>query len=133
MNDRVQEAKEARKASRVNGKVADAEWRGYINVSLSEDDKRQFEVWSMEGDPWEVMTEAVRDGVVLTVKLSPGNSGFLASATQRRTDSVNAGLAVTARANEPWKALVRVLFLLARLGVTTSWELVQPVADDDRW
>jgi hypothetical protein len=118
---------------RVVGKGYDAEFRGYINLELSLEEKELFAGWVSSVDAPELLDRVVADGVNLSLKVDPKGSGFLASATQRREDSPNAGLVVTARAGSPGLALWRVVFSLGILYTTGHWEDRQRVADPDRW
>lgn len=115
------------------GEGFNAEFRGYINMSLTDDQKSTFDQWSETMSFWDVYEGAVSDGVNIAVKIDPKSEGFVASATQRRENSPNAGLCVTARAREPVKALLRLLFTLAILNHAEKWEDLQPLADPDRW
>lgn len=124
--------KPARGAGKVGGGY-DAAFRGFINVNLSEDDKARFEAWFASASFWEVLKGQVADGVSVSVKVNQRDGGFIASAQQRRADSPNAGLVVTARGREPDVALGRVVFILALLSHSERWEDVQPMADPDRW
>jgi hypothetical protein len=110
-----------------------ADFRGYLNVNLSDEQKQHFDVWSQSAAPTETLAYHVADGVNIALRREKGGETFLASATQRRNDSVNAGLCVTARGREPWIAFYRLLFILALLGHSESWEAVQPIASSDRW
>lgn len=119
-----------------SGKVGsgyDAEFRGYINVNLLSAEKERFDAWAASASYPETLNAAVGDGINLSLKVDVKNSCYLASATQRREKSVNAGLVVTARADSPDKALARVCYILAILGRKERWEDTQPVADPDRW
>lgn len=133
INDRRQEAKEAKREAGSAGKSGVAEWRGYINVDLSPDEKAQFDEWMRGDDPWDILTEIAAAGCVVTVKTNAGSTGFMASITQRSPASVNAGLCVTARASSAGKALFRAVFLVASLGVAEDWTKGHEVADPDRW
>lgn len=115
------------------GKGYDAEFRGYINLALSAYDKERFGGWVSSAAAPETLDAAVADGVNISLKIDPKSQGFLASATQRRVDSPNAGLVATARAKTPELALWRVVFVLSILYATGHWEDVQPIADPDRW
>jgi hypothetical protein len=115
------------------GSVYDAAFRGYINLNLSPEQKASFEAWSQGSSPWDVLEAQVADGVNIALKLDHKGGVFLASATQRRVGSPNAGLVVTARASEAGKALSRLLFCLVILSHQERWEDVQPLADPDRW
>lgn len=125
--------RDKRAARRSGGGAGQAEWRGYINVQLSDDDKAQFDEWMRGDDPWETLTEAALAGVVCSVKRDGEKRTFLASLTQRNAGSVNAGLCVTARGKSAGVALFRCVFLVARLGVSARWEDGAALADDDRW
>jgi len=124
--------KPARKSGGV-GALYDAPFRGYINLSLSDEQKATYVAWEQSASLWETLEGAVADGVNLSLKIDPKGSGFLASATQRRASSPNAGLVVTARGSSAAVAWGRVLFCLAILARKQKWEDTQPVADPDRW
>lgn len=117
--------------SRQNG--SGAEWRGFVNVNLSADQKAQYDDWAHTEDVWLSLAEATATGCQLGLKWAAAESCFLASLTQRTTGHVNAGLCVTARSTSADKALLRVLFLYRLLGSDGPWEAVQGVADPDRW
>jgi len=110
-----------------------AEFRGYINVNLSDDQKSVFESWKETGSPWEVFEASVADGINLSVKIEPKTGGFLTSATQRRSGSPNAGLVVTARGRDASTSWLRCLYILALLSHKERWEETQPLASPDRW
>lgn len=110
-----------------------ADFRGYINLNLSDEQKQHFDVWRESAAPFDTLDAFVADGVNLALRREKGGESFLASATQRRVDSVNAGLCVTARGRDPWTALSRLLFVLTTLGIRDSWESKQPIANPDRW
>lgn len=111
----------------------DAPFRGYINVNLSDEQKSNYLAWAQTESPWDVFGAACADGVNIAIKYNPKERCFLASATQRREASPNAGLVCTARAREPQVAWGRLLFILAVLSHHERWEDTQPIADPDRW
>lgn len=127
--DKQDRARASRAASNGNG----ADWRGYINVNLTAQQKREFDDWAHTDDTWLSLGEAVGSGCQLGLKFQQGETCFLASLTQRTPGHVNAGLCVTARAASADKALLRVLYLYRLLGSDDSWEKVTPAADPDRW
>lgn len=132
-NDRVEPRK---KSSPKSGNVDtsyDAAFRGYINLNLSDEQKALYEKWASSGSYWEALEHHVSDGVNLSLKIDPKSGGFLASATQRRASSPNAGLVVTARGREAGVALGRVLYCLVILSHAERWEDMQPIANPDRW
>lgn len=110
-----------------------AEFRGYINLNLSEADK---ELWTKFHDTPHVgawFDSAVADGINTSTKLEAKTSTYISSATQRRSDSPNAGLVVTARGSSPSISFSRLMFILMLLSEHEKWETLQPIANPDRW
>ena len=106
-------------------------FRGFINVDLSDDQKAAFPAWFDDLDFPGTLSWYCGDGCILSIKQDGKGHGYMASCTQKRPDSVNAGLAVTARASEALLALERLVYMLAILG--DDWEASQPIANGDRW
>jgi hypothetical protein len=121
-----------RKPKSVGGTM-DAQFRGYVNLNLSDDQKAGYEKWSTSASFWEALEFQVGEGVNLSLKLDPKGDGYLASATQRRAGSPNAGLVVTARGRDAATAWGRCLFCLTILSKHERWEETQPLANPDRW
>lgn len=115
------------------GAKDDAEFRGYINLSLNDEEKLAWAAWSVTADVWECLDAQVGQGVNIAVKRERGAGGYVASATQRDPSSPNAGLCVTARGKAAGIALTRVLWCLTVLGRSDHWEDTQPLANPDRW
>lgn len=111
--------------------VSSAQFRGFINLDLSDKQKADFPAWLDSIVQADFMDVVCTDGLVLSVKVDAKSGGYMASATQKREGSVNAGLACTARARDTVTALQRLLYTLALLG--EDWEAKQPVANPDRW
>jgi len=109
-----------------------APFKGYINVNLTENQRDALPIWLREQDITALLRGWCATGLVVSMKLDSKTGNYMASATQRNEESHNAGLAVTARGNQPVKALERLLFILSILG-QGKWEDVQPMADPDRW
>lgn len=136
MSDKLQFAKHGGKPAGKHGKVGgvdDAEFRGYINVDLSVEQKGQYPAWAASGSYWEALQGFTEAGVNISLKRERKTGGYVASGTQRDPASVNAGLCVTARAKNASDALGRLLFILTYLSHADRWEDTQPVADPDRW
>ena len=110
-----------------------AEWRGFINIELSQGLKEQFDDWAHTDDPWLTLEGATVSGCTLSVKPDSSGTGFLASCTQRNPQSVNAGYCLTARAGTAGKAWLRVLFILSCMGPDGEWAKEGTVSDPDRW
>jgi hypothetical protein len=124
--------KPVKKSGGVAGKY-DAAFRGYINLNLSDEQKTAYDTWAGSASLWEALEFHVADGVNLSLKIDARNDGFLASATQRREDSPNAGLVVTARGRDAATAWGRCLYILTVLAHKERWEDTQPLANPDRW
>lgn len=119
---------------KTTGKTTEqAEFRGYINVQLSDEEKLGLDAWAIPDNVAGQLVASVDDGVVFSLKGLPDGTTAMASATQRRTDSPNAGLCVTARASTPGKAWLRLLYVLSLMAYAARWEDVVPMADPDRW
>lgn len=121
------------KAATAEGATYDAPFRGYINVNLSEDQKAGLDAWLQTDAPWRVLETMAAAGVAVAVKIDARSGGFIASGTQRNSESDNAGLCVTSRGKSAQVALWRLIYTLAYLSTSGRWEDVQPMADPDRW
>lgn len=124
------------KSPRKQGTVGtgyDAAFRGYINLALTPDQKAAFEVWNSDNNFWAALERHTGDGINFSLKYTPKDACFLASATQRREASPNAGLVVTARARDAGMALARCVYCVCVVAQTDRWEETQPLADPDRW
>jgi len=124
--------KSPRKLDKLGG-LDNADFRGYINLELSETQKAAYPSWSQSGAYWEALEAFTDAGVNLSLKRERKTGGFLASATQRDPDSPNAGLCVTARGKDAGTAFGRVLFILTLLSHKERWEDTQPLSNPDRW
>lgn len=124
--------KPARKSGGV-GAADDAAFVGYINLQLSDEQKSAFDSWINSAAPVEQLEAFTGDGINFSLKVDRRSGGFLASATQRRADSPNAGLCVTARAREAHVAFWRVVYCVTVLSRAERWTDLQPVANPDRW
>lgn len=113
--------------------VDNAEFVGYVNLQLSDDEKAVWAAWADTTAVWDVLQHQVSVGVNVSIKRERAKGGFLASATQRDPASPNAGLCVTARGRTAADAFTRVLFCLSVLDRTESWLDTQQVASPDRW
>jgi hypothetical protein len=124
--------KPSRQSDKV-GVVDNAEFRGYINLELTDAQKDTYPTWAASEAFWSALQAFTEGGVNLSLKRERKSGGFLASATQRDPASVNAGLCVTARGKDAGTAFGRVLFCLTILARKERWEEVQAMANPDRW
>jgi len=110
-----------------------AEFRGYINVNLSDEQKENYVAWATSSSYADAFEYQVSIGVNVSVKRSLKEGCYIASGTQRDESSPNAGLCVTARGKEAGVALGRLMFILTLLAKKDRWEETQSVANPDRW
>jgi hypothetical protein len=115
------------------GALDDAEFKGYINVNLTDAQKASYPAWAASVSYWEALQVFAEAGVNLSLKRERKSQGFLASGTQRDPANVNAGLCVTARASNAADALGRLLFIITYLSRADRWEDTAPMSDPDRW
>jgi len=125
--------KNKRSAAKKSGEEFGDDFKGWINVNLSDEEKETFGKWFEGAAFWENFVFFASDGCSLSVKPNTRDGGFLAVAVHRRVASPNYGLGVSARARTPDVALGRLIFVLTILNREESWEAVQPMADPDRW
>lgn len=133
INDRIEKDGRKRKQQAPPEVSYDAPFVGYINLQLTEEEKASYERWSQSSSYWEAIETFTADGVNISLKVDVRSGGFLASGTQRRVNSPNAGLVVTARSRSAATALGRLMFSLVVLSRHERWTERQPVADPDRW
>lgn len=132
VNDRERDARRKGKKKEAL-ETYDAEFAGFINLQISEEQKEAFERWADSASPWEALEAFTVDGVAFSVKWDARSSAFMGSATQRRSGSPNAGLVTTARGGTAAKALFRTIFCVTILSRAEKWTDLQPVANPDRW
>lgn len=138
-NDRAIDAK--RDAAKSKGKPKEkqltldgmnAAFVGFVNVDLTDDDKKTFSKWVEQVSFGEALQLHIDDGCVISIKVDQRSGGYSAAATQRRESSVNAGLCINMRAGEPVRALQRLIFVLSAV-VGGDWKLYAASGEDDDW
>jgi hypothetical protein len=136
LNDHVDKKPRKKAPLAQSGGVAasyDAAFIGYINLTLSEEQKSAFPDWQLSASAIDSLEAFTGDGINFSLKTDTRSGGFLASATQRRSDSPNAGYVVTARAREAYTAFWRVVYCVVLLSHAERWTDIQPMASPDRW
>lgn len=88
-----------------------AEFVGFVNVSLTDEEKAEYEDWSVDANLWAWLNEVAADGGVVSIKLDPKSGGFMAALTHRRVGGVNEGRCVTMRSKDAAVALMRLMFV----------------------
>jgi len=116
-------AKDARSKGKTGGVARNvrANFVGYVNVTLTEEDRSDFEVWSHDRDLLdETYIEALADGYQFTSKFDAGGDVYMVSVSTWDRDKADAGIIYTGRSDNPAVALAKCLFVLAR---KLDWDL----------
>ena len=98
-----------------------ANFVGYVNVTLTEEDRSDFEVWSNDRDLLDTAyIEALAESYQFTTKFDTGNDVYMVSVSTWSRDKSDAGIIYTGRSDSPATALAKCLFVLAR---KLNWDL----------
>lgn len=125
------EEREARKAST---ETYDAPWVGYVNVDLTEAQKREFLAWYGDRGFWTALDDAVKAGVsgvceVPTQRTVLHGLVLAQGETQPECGTVRHGTSERPRNSHGTSALSRVL----AGGPNEAWSRPNKAFDDDRW
>jgi hypothetical protein len=107
-------------------------FRGFVNVTLSANEKEDFHPWSEGKDLGRLLSDVCLLGYVVSVKEDKKGKCFSAACTDRNSESVNAGLCVNMRAEEPVTALWRLMYVLYVI-LSGDWEEAAAQRTGDRW
>jgi|WetSurMetagenome_2_1015567.scaffolds.fasta_scaffold195024_2 hypothetical protein len=109
------------------------EWKGFIDVPLTTEDKARFEIWRGEAeDLLAAVGAAVADGYKLSVSYDQRNNCFQAALTGMLGAAENVGFTMVGRAGTPDKAIAVVMFKHFELAQQGPWSnLVGPGRGDD--
>lgn len=104
-----------RKVSQVRS--GNAEYKGYVQYPRTNATKSQFEAWANESsDISDVINTAIAMGYRLTISLENDGESVKAAFYQNDNQRIDAGLGISAFADDYWDALVRVSFFLGVWG-----------------
>lgn len=104
-----------RKVSQI--RAGQAEYVGYVQYPRTEAIKAQFEAWAVETDDiTDVVDTALQMGYRLTISAEDDGATIKAAFYQNDRQRADAGLGISAFADDYWNALVRVAFFLAVYG-----------------
>jgi hypothetical protein len=107
-------------------------FRGFVNVNLTAEEKEEFHPWSEDKDLGKLLSDVCLMSYVVSVKEDKKNTCFSAAVTDRNPDSVNAGLCINMRADEPVVALWRLMYVLYAI-LPGDWEKDNAKRVGDRW
>lgn len=88
-------------------------FRGFVNHTLSEADKRSYAQWIQTEDTLDnTLPTLLGDGYRLSLSMDKRSSAFMAAISTKDASHVNANLVLTARAGtHPWEAASRAMYL----------------------
>ena len=107
-----------KRTSKPNGEVksgqnSGASWRGFVNVELSAEDRSEaLRLTENVIDFWDALDDCLRGGYRLTVTFTAGTDVYNATLTGVGEVHPDQGIAVSARASTPDKAVAAVVVKL---------------------
>jgi hypothetical protein len=130
--ERRAQAREKAQKARRGSSHADPPFAGYVNVSLTDEDKRHFDDWMEIVNLSLEIKELVDADNRISLKRVSGTEEYLGSVTSLNAASPDAGKVVTARSSDPTKALYRVVYIVRVVLAGAKWAASAP-AEPDRW
>jgi len=109
------------KAARTTGNER-ADFVGYVNVTLTDADKPDFEGWNVDGVfPLEAFLDALELGYQFTTKFDAENECFSCSVSSWNKSRDDAGIIYTARSDDPEKARLKAIYVWDRKLARNLW------------
>jgi hypothetical protein len=94
---------------------------GYVNITLTEQDKEDFTAWRSDPQLWdEAYIEALASGYQLTIKFDQANDCYSCSISCWDVSHDDAGIIYTGRADLPFSAVEKCIYVLTR---KLAWSL----------
>lgn len=88
-----------------NGKEKDFEWKGFVNVNLTQEQKEAFAAWDIQdADVWDGLATYAQTGYKVQLSFNRQNDKFNCTFTGQSSCGDNSGYAVSAFANSPYQA-----------------------------
>lgn len=92
-----------------------AEFVGYVNLTLTEKDKADYESWSVDADlVSDGYLSALDLGYQFSIKLEQGKETYMCTVSQFNAGKPDSGLIYTARSNSPDGALLKGIYVVSR-------------------
>jgi hypothetical protein len=107
------------------------EWKGFINVSLSADQKEQYSAWDIQDqDVWDGLASYAQSGYKINLSFNRQNDKFNVTFTGQPECGENSGYAVSAFAKTPYSAARVALFKVSSVLPEVWTEYDSGDADD---
>ncbi len=129
MSSRTTKKKDDPKTSRGKAK---APWQGYVNWAFDRIDKAKFKEWSQGRNVFDNdLPDLITAGYKVSLSYDEYNKATVGSLYCHDSEDPNGGWCLTARAQDPYEALLRVMFIhyICFEGVWPE----NPPEDDDAW
>jgi hypothetical protein len=105
-------------------------FKGFINVSLSQDQKNDFQAWDVEdSDVWLGLATYGERGYRFSLTYNAGNSNWVATYTAQDGTGKNEGYCVSGFASSPYDA-ARVLLFKVSCVLPDVWKEYKPLPSD---
>jgi hypothetical protein len=86
-------------------KQQEFEWKGFVNVSLTADQKEAYKAWDIhDDDVWDGLAQYCAAGYKINLSFNKQNDKFNCTGTGQPSSGPNNGYAVSAFANTPYEA-----------------------------
>lgn len=106
-------------------------WKGFINVSLTSEQKEQLSAWDIQdGDVWDGIATYCETGYKVSVSYNFQNKNFTATLIGGEGSNKNAGRAVSAFAPTPYQAVRTMLFKVSVMLPPVWTEYKASIGDD---
>lgn len=107
------------------------EWKGFINVNLTGEQKESFKAWDIQDDDvWDGVAQYAAAGYKIQLSFNKQNDKFNCTGTGQPETNSNSGYAVSAFANTPYEA-VRVWLFKVSVVLPDDWTEYQASEADD--
>lgn len=88
---------------------------GYVNLTLTPEDKTDYDAWCSEDDVVEeAYLSALENGYQFSNKFDSATEAFICTVSQFRTGKPDSGLLYTARSSHPYSALTKAVYVVTR-------------------
>lgn len=91
--------------------TTDALFAGWVNVTIPEATRPEFEAWAQTAAPQDALTALLRALHRVTLNYDPDAEVFVANSFCRDTYSSNAGIMVSQRSEDAFRALAKLLYV----------------------
>ena len=121
------------KATIASGKAKqqEFEWKGFVNVSLTSEQKEAYKAWDVaDDDVWDGIAQYCSSGIKINLSYNKQNDKFNCTGTGQPASGANNGYAVSSFANTPYEAARVWLFKISSV-LPDTWSEYKDADMDD--